>query len=217
MVDVLRYKTQIAWRTFVKNVLLFSPKTETDKAIYTLTVEPIDINELGAQTADKQIGYNLVDYIGNVFKIVEININGDSKRIKVSDDFDFGQSPQSGQQGIVYKSAYGGLAPYVAPIFSKHLSRTALDKVRSIETSILWQTREKIEFENTNTPSIVDYQENFSFIYGEFPDVTLITYDSEGVEWEMLQVPVRNYIDNKLDSIVYDLPDGVSGYIILSR
>lgn len=217
MADYTLYKPQVAWRTFLKNVLLFSAETFSDPAIYSIDVKPLDINELGASTAEKEIGFYVADYIGRAFRITEINVGGDVKRLKVTDDFRFGQSPQSGLQGIVYKSALGGVSPYIIPIASKHLSRTAVDNLRSIDVSIIWKTREKIEFITTNTPIIEDYQDNYAYLYGEFPDVTLIVNNSVGVEWEMQQVPIRNYVGGLLDNIVWDLPDTFSGYIILSR
>lgn len=211
--DVLTYKPSTAWRTYFKNVLLYTTATETDPAIYSMEVQPIDINELGAPEEEKEVGYYIADYIGNVYRIVYV----DGRNIRVSDDFRFGQMPTTGLQGIVYKSAYGGLSPYIASIFSKHLGKTALDKIRSIDVSILWQTREKVEFENTKTPKIENYQDKYAFIYGEFPDVTLINKVEEGVEWELQQVPVRNYVDGKLDNIIWDFPETFNGYIIISR
>lgn len=211
--DVSTYKPSAAWRTYFKNVLLYSAETELDPAVYSMEVQPVDINELGAPEEEKEVGYYIADYVGNVYRIVYVN----GRNIRVSDDFRFGQMPTTGLQGIVYKSAYGGLSPYLAPIFSKHLGKTALDKIRSIDVSILWQTREKIEFENTNTPKIENYQDKYAFIYGEFPDVTLINKVEEGVEWELQQVPVRNYVDGKLDNIIWDFPETFSGYIIISR
>ena len=217
MIDYIQYKSQVAWRSVLSEVILHTPFSESSPAKYLLSVNPIDVNELGASIADKQVGYYVADYVGNTYKIIEINVGGNSQRIVVSDDFNFQESPTSGLQGIVYKSALGGVSPYIAPIFSKHLSRTALDNIRSRDVSILFKTREKVEFINTNSPKIEDYQQNFAYLYGEFPDVTLIIIESEGIEWEMQQVPIRNYIDNKLDNIIWDLPEQLSGYIIISR
>lgn len=211
--DVSTYKPSVAWRTYFKNVLLYSTATELDPAIYSMEVQPVDINELGAPEEEKEVGYYVADYVGNVYRIIYVS----GRNIRVSDDFRFGQMPTTGLQGVVYKSAYGGLSPYVAPIFSKHLGKTALDKIRSIDVSILWHTREKVEFTNTRMPSIIDYQDKYAFVYGEFPDVTLMVEREVGVEWELQQVPVRNYVAGKLDSIVWDLPEELSGYIIISR
>lgn len=217
MTNFTQYKTEIAWRSYLNNVILTSEETEEDVATYSLDLSPIDVNELGAPAAEKQIGFYVADYVGNTYRIVAINVGGNSKRITVADDFRFKESPTAGFQGVVYKSAAGGVSPYIAPIFSKHLSRTALDNIRSRDVSILFKTREKIIFSETSTPKIENYQENFVYLYGNFPDVTLIVDQGDGVEWEMQQVPIRNYIDEKLDNIVWDLPESLSGYIILSR
>jgi len=215
--DPKTYLPTIAWRTYMKNVLMVSNKTISTPAIYKLNVSPIDVNEKGAPTAQKAVGYYITDYTGNVYRITEINVDGDSTKIKVADDFEFGLAPQVGFQGILFESADAGKSPYLAPIFSKHLSRTALENLRSRELTILWRTRQKIEFTNTATPSIEDYQLEYASHYGEYPDVTLITYDSVGIEWERQDKPIRHYVGGKLDRIVYDLMEPYSGYIILSR
>lgn len=217
MINPISYLPTIAWRTYFKNVLMVSAETVNDPAIYKLNVLPIDVNESGAPTAQKAVGYYVVDYVGDVYRITEINVDGDSTKIKVADDFRVGISPQTGWQGILFQSADAGKSPYLAPVFSKHLSRTALENLRSRELTILWRTRQKVEFNNTATPSITNYQIDYASHYGEFPDVTLMTYDVAGVEWERQDKPIRNYIGGLLDSIVYDLMEPYSGYIILSR
>lgn len=164
MTDPLEYLPTIAWRTYMREVLIVSEETLLTPAIYKARVVPIDLNDLGAPTATKAVGYYIADYIGNVYKITEINVGGDSEVIKVSDDFRVGQCPQSGQQAVLYQSADGGLSPYLAPIITKHLSELALENLRSRELTIMWRTEwDDIRniptapaFEGTNFTNIPD-------------------------------------------------------------
>lgn len=211
------YKPEVAWRTIIKEAVLVSVETELNPAIYQVTVEPVDITNPGAQTSDKQINYNILDYIGHIYRIIEINVGGNSKRVLVSDDFRWSQSPINGKQAIVYKSVGGGFAPWLAATYGTHLARTAANTAAGIDNAILWKTSEKIEFSNTQSPTISNYQENYSIPYGQLPKFTLITYDSEGIEWERQEVPRRIFIDDLLDSIIWDLSDSYSGYIIISK
>lgn len=206
----------VAWRTYANNVILLSSETISTQSIYRISVQPIDINDLGAKTARKEVGFYFKDYVGHTYKIIGFT----STTIDVSDDFRIGIGPQSGRQGIVYKSVGDGEAPYLAPIYYRHLDKSALEYSRQAELDILWRngaTSTKIEFTNTATPSITGYQNNYSLKFGQLPKFVLVTYDSAGVEWERQEKPIRNFIDGLLDSVVYDLSDIYSGYIILSK
>lgn len=207
MTDPKTYLPTIAWRTWIRNVVML------DAFTYRVDVKPIDVNEPGAET--REIGNYLKDNVGHTYKI----ISSDETTVTVTDDFETGVGPQSGWQGIVYKSVGNGESPYLAPVWYRHLDSSALEYSRRIELDILWRNGQKsikIEFENTNTPSIEDYQDNYSE-FGELPNVRLVTYDSENVEWVRQEVPVIYKEEGKIDRIVYDLSDEVSGYIILSR
>lgn len=217
MINPIDFLPTVAWRTNMKNVLNVAVETQVTPALFTLNVVPVDVNDPGAPLATKDVGYYITDYSGNVFRIIEINIGGDSTKIKVSDDFREGIGPQMGFQGVLYKSADQGKSPFLAGVFSRHLTRNALEKLRSRELSILWRTRDKITFTSTKAPSITNYQANWASVYGEYPDVTIITDKGGGVEWERQEVPIRNFVGGKLDNIVYDFPFNESGYIILSR
>jgi hypothetical protein len=198
----------IAWRTVVSNVVAL-PENE-----YRINASPIDVNEPGAVT--REIGNYFKDYVGHTYLITD----SDSTTITMVDSFGVGIGPQTGMQGIVYKSAYKGNSPVLAPIYYRHLDKSAVDYSRRLELSILWQNDPnaiKIEFTNTQTPKLIDYQTNYAEDYGELPKVQLITYDSEGVEWVRQEVPIWYRTDGKLTSIEWDLSDSFSGYIILSR
>lgn len=215
--DGILYKPEVAWRTVIREAVLVQAETTLVPAIYQITIEPTDNNDPGAKTAEKAINYNILDYLGHIYRITQINVGGNSKRVLVSDDFRWKQSPINGKQAIVYKSVGGGFAPWLAATYGTHLSSTAASIAAGIDNAILWKTSEKITFTNTQSPSITDYQQNYAIPYGQLPKFTLITYDSEGVEWERQEVPIRNFVDGLLDSVVWDLSDIYSGYIIISR
>jgi len=205
MTTATKYLPTVAWRTLVRNV------TMIDAGTYRVTVKPIDVNEPGA--ALRVIGNYLKDYVGHTYKIID----SDATTIDVTDDFNTGVGPQSGRQGIVYKSVKKGNAPYLAPVYYRHLDKSALDYSRRIEMDILWKPDPvKIEFSDTNAPKIEGYQTEYAEIYGELPNVRLVTYDSEGVEWARQEVPVIYKEDGLIDRIEFDLSDNYSGYMILS-
>lgn len=206
----------VAWRTYARNVILLTAETSLVPATYRISVQPIDINELGAVTAEKQIGFYFKDYVGHTYRIIAFT----TITIDVSDDFRVGVGAQSGRQAVLYKSVGNGESPYLAPIFYRHLDKSALEYSRQAELDILWRNGAfsvKIEFANTATPSVTDYQNTYSLKFGQLPKFTLMTYDSAGVEWERQERPLRQFVDGLLDSIVYDLSDLYSGYIILYR
>ena len=215
--DGTLYKPEVAWRTVIRESVLVQAETINSPAIYQVTIEPTDNTDPGANTAAKAVNYNILDYIGRIYRIIQINVGGNSKRVLVSDDFRWKQSPINGKQAIVYKSVGGGFAPWLAATYGTHLASTAANTAAGIDNAILWKTSEKLEFLSTQYPSITDYQNRFSIPYGQLPKFVLITYDSEGVEWERQEVPVRNYVGGLIDSIVWDLSDVYSGYIIISR
>lgn len=78
-----------------------------------------------------------------------------------------------------------------------------------------------IPFNNTPTPSIHDYDRDYAWIYGQFPTVMLITVNKDendqDVEVIRLVEPKRNKLLGVLDSIVWDLGEEVTGYIVLKK
>lgn len=215
--DGTLYKPEVAWRTVVREAVLVQAETELTPAVYQVTVEPIDNTDPGARTSAKAVNYNILDYLGHIYRIIQIDIGGNSKRVYVSDDFRWRQSPINGKQAIVYKSVGNGFAPWLAVTYGTHLASTAANTAAGVDNAILWKTTEKIEFTNTNSPSITDYQQNYAIPFGQTPKFILRTYDSEGVEWERQEVPILNYTGGLLDSVVWDLSDLYSGYIYIYR
>ena len=214
--DATRYLNSVAWRTYSKNVISLTKETELSPATYRVTVSPIDVNEPGAANSDKEIGYFFKDYIGHTYSIIAKS----STTIDISDDFRCGYGPQTGLQSIVYKSVWKGRSPYLAPVYYRHLDRVALDYSRQIEIDILYSNDPnaiKVAFTNTATPSLINYQTNYAFDYGELPKIELFTIDSASVCWSRQEKPVFNFVDGLIDSIVFDLSDECSGYITISK
>ena len=114
------YLPTVAWRTYARNVILLTEATLLAPATYRISVSPIDVNELGAVTATKQIGFYFKDYVGHTYTIIAVT----TTTIDVSDDFRSGVGAQSGRQGVVYKSVGNGNSPYLAPIYYRHLDRS---------------------------------------------------------------------------------------------
>lgn len=218
MADAVKYLPLIAWRTIANNVVLLTKETETNPATYRLTVSPVDTNDIGQP--QKAVGFYFTDYYGIPYKIIAVDTN----TIDVSDDFRTKHCPVSGHCGIVHKSAYKGQSLYLPAESFRHLHPLAASNNNKYALSVLWRNDpnpRRFEFTNTNTPSITNYhgtQGDGSKLwedYGEDPQFDLITIDSENVLWERQEKPIRNLVDGLLDSIVYDLSDNYTGWIIL--
>lgn len=208
MIEPTLYLPTVAWRTQIRNVIKLSDYS------YRVTVNPIDANEPGAYPL--VMGDYLKDYIGHTYKITDYT----APNIDIIDEFKTGVGPQTSQQGLVYKSVFKGKSPYLAPIYYRHLDKSAMDYSRRWELDILWRNDPnaiKVEFTDTNQPALVDYQDNYAEDYGELPKLQLITYNGVGEEWIRQEVPVIYKVDGLIDSIVWDLSDNYSGYIIISK
>lgn len=131
MAIALEYKPLIAWRTFAMNVRLLEKETDETPAEYRLRVSPVDRHDLGAGTVDNECYF--ISFMGNPYTV----INTGENFVDVRDDFRVGTAPTAAKIGIVYKSI--DKAPFIAPTFYRYLHKTALDNIRKIELSILWQ------------------------------------------------------------------------------
>ena len=92
--------------------------------------------------------------------------------------------------------------------------------VIEVDETVIYRPKQiiaKINFSNTATPSVTDYQANYKAVFGEYPKLQLFTEARAGVEWERQEKPVYNRTGGLLTSIVFDLSSEETGYIILSR
>ena len=218
MADAVKYLPLIAWRTIANNVVLLTKETETDPATYRLTVSPVDTNDIGQP--QKAVGFYFTDYYGIPYKIIAV----DTDTIDVSDDFRTKHCPVSGHCGIVHKSAYKGQSLYLPAESFRHLHPLAASNNNKYALSVLFQgepNAHRITFTNTATPSITNYQgtqgdgRKLAEDYGENPQFDLYTMDSANVFWSRQEVPVLNLVDGLIDSVVWDLSDLYTGYILI--
>lgn len=208
------FKPVVAWRTEVREVVLVSYFTETDPSIYKLRVSPIDITNPGASTADIAVGYYLMDYLGHIYRITEINIGSDSQVIKVSDDFRWNSSPINGRQGIVYKSVGEGTAPWLAATYGTHLYYSAANTAAGIDNAILWKMGEEVKFTSTDYPELTDYQTNYLIPYGKNPELKLYQIDDSGNKLERTEKPYFIMSGENIVSVGFPNLDIVGDWII---
>ena len=77
---------------------------------------------------------------------------------------------------------------------------------------------ERVEFTNSNEPSLVDYQVNYYIPYGDNPKVVLYQVDELGNVIERTEKPYFQKLGGVLDSIIFGtLDEVISGYILISR
>ena len=73
-----------------------------------------------------------------------------------------------------------------------------------------------ISFTATKTPTIDAYNSTYASTHGQFPNVRLITVDGSGNRWEREEKPKYIMVSGVIDSIVYDLAEPETGFIILT-
>jgi hypothetical protein len=84
------------------------------------------------------------------------------------------------------------------------------------ETSPWVPEKETVSFSATQTPSIENYQVTYAAKFGEYPTVKLFTTDGNGNRIPRSEVPVYELVNGKVSRIVWDLPEEVSGVIVIS-
>jgi len=134
----MSYLPTVSWSTIIQDVVYIEP----DK--YQVIVIPEDINEPGAEKAEKEIGYYLKDNVGHTYVITQINLDENPNKIEIIDLLGVNIGPQSGQYAYVYKSVGDGKAPYLAPINHQRLDKSALDFSRTIELDIMWKKAQPV-------------------------------------------------------------------------
>jgi len=216
-----KYNPTVAWRTLASNVFRLTAETEETPATYRVTVAVVNSNDIGA--GGKEIGYYLVDYIGVPYSIIDVDTN----TVDVSDDFRTGKCPTSGKNAIIYKSVFAGRGLYLAPSSFINLHPTlALANSHKYDMALLWANDpnvKKIDFEDSTTPTIEDYQDdqvdgfNLAEDYGENPLVRCIIIVDANTEYQLQQMPQFTLVDGLIDTIFFDLAEQLSGYILISK
>lgn len=139
MAIALEYKTQVAWRTFAKNVRLLTKETEEEPAKYRMKVEPIDRHDMGADLPVDNECY-FISYMGNPYTVT----NSTTEYIDVRDDYRVGVAPTSSKIGIIYKTV--DRSPFIAPVYYRYLHNTAVMNMRKLEMNILWEYTSQLNF-----------------------------------------------------------------------
>ena len=148
MVEATQYLPTVAWTTTINDVVMLSAGSGIIPGTYRVTIIPSNINEPGAEDAIKEVGFYIKDFVGYVYRITQINVDGDPNKVVVSDDFLTGYGPQTGRTAVVYKSVGVGVSPYIAPVEHKRLDQSALDYSRKVELDILYKRLYNEVFEN---------------------------------------------------------------------
>ena len=76
--------------------------------------------------------------------------------------------------------------------------------------------RTPIPFTNQQVPTISNYQAVYAGQYTQNPTVTCWAYDSDGNYAQRQETARTTMVDGKIDTIFFELPDVMSGNIILS-
>ncbi len=76
--------------------------------------------------------------------------------------------------------------------------------------------KSEIPIQSAAFPKILDYDKLYAPIYGEYPTVKLFTINDKGNRIPRDNVPEYVLTDGKVTSIEYDIPDEITGVIIIS-
>ena len=122
----------VAWETNCEEVYQLTPEvlaTESAEAVpatYRLNVYPVDLNDPGADNIDVEIGYKLMDYIGQVYEVIAVS--EDKKVIDVADILLCGYCPPSGRPALIFNDSSQGTTPPPKPFESRWVvvSKTCL-------------------------------------------------------------------------------------------
>lgn len=213
---------QVAWSSIAGNVIKLTDWT------YRLSVSPINITEPGAETADKQIGYYAVDFLGHLFSLIDVN-GGD---IDVNDDFETGVPPIVDRPIIIFKSVGDGRSQWLPPIRYEILDRSARSYLEDINLEVLWRNLpnlRKVPFANTATPGIYNWQDdqvdpedntktiNYQAIYEDDPHLRLVIIE-DGNDKPFYQAPIIYKTAGKITHIEYYLGEmEFTGKILISK
>lgn len=131
------YLPQVAWRFKVEDVIFLTEATTENPATYRTTAIPFDSNDPGAREATKSIGHYVVDNVGHCYKAIAVG----TITVDIEDSFNCGVGPQTGKWAYLAESVGEGTAPFISPIYYRHLDKSARDYLRRIELDILWKHR----------------------------------------------------------------------------
>lgn len=73
-----------------------------------------------------------------------------------------------------------------------------------------------IPFVDDQAPSILNYNTIYALSYGQYPILSIYTADDDGNYLQRSELAKLVLVDGLIDSIVYDLAEIATGFIILS-
>jgi hypothetical protein len=201
------YLPTVEWKTTVKSVVMVDPLT------YNVTIEGDNPNDTGFE--QKEAGFYLTDYVGHIYPISVLNIDGNPNRVQVTDLMSTGKSPQSGRTAIVSKSVGEGNAFVISPVSYNKLDKSAFDYRHSIDLDILYKGKGdngRIENLSSRTQSVV-----FKNYYTEAPvgrnSVFVYRPTEEEPYWE--NVVIKSLvIDKDRFVLIIDDSEPLEGIII---
>lgn len=109
----------VAWETIAKEVYQLTPEIagltpeESTPATYRVWVYPVDLNDDGAAERDIAVGYGFMSWLGDVFSITAIGLDGS---IDISDDALTGYCPPCGRPAMIYSSTSPIKPPPAPPV-----------------------------------------------------------------------------------------------------
>lgn len=210
MIDATQYKATVNWQALIKSSAKLTNETLTNPATFRIKVYPTNLSEPGAQLPIL-IGFYIQDYFKNRFKVITVN----GFTLDVEDSFRCENNPQVGLSARVYKSVDFGAAPFVFP---------------TIDSDILYKTREAIDFTANATPSLPTpadiiagetFATKYASRYGQRPNFMI--WVANGGNWlprpelQPIITTVDGLITGDILSVNWDLDDEYTGIIIISR
>lgn len=130
----MELKSEIAWSSYIRNVVMLSSTT------YQVNLAYENPNEAGAVEQKCSVGYYIKDFVGNTYKIVLINSTS-PLQVVVEDILNVQIGPQLDRMGFVYQGVDNGNGEFIAPINYRRLDDSARETSRPIEDEYIWQTK----------------------------------------------------------------------------
>lgn len=140
----MSYTPNISWETEVHNVYPVNYDPNNPGSFlheYTCDVPTQNLNDFGA--GQLSVGYYLVDYLGSVYEIKEIGVDGVIEKIRVYDINEGRDSnetinaPYEGMIGFICELTGGGLG--LSVIQTSRLHSSARDVINYIDNFIIWK------------------------------------------------------------------------------
>ena len=121
----------------------------------------------------------------------------------------------------IYGGNYTGANTIISRSAAANLDWVEVTEPRVYINRLLKFDKEIITFTATATPGIADYVsdqingKNYTEIFGQYPQLRLMTIDGDGNYYERQEKPKFTMVTGLITAIFYDLSSLETGYIIL--